>query len=162
MSESSYLSGKVRKRDLPVFQGPPAPGTSLKRLLLPQGELAQFHDGDPPVQYLAFIELRQGTVRGNHYHRVKEEFIYVLAGELELIIEDVSSKQRETLPMQTGDWVVVAPGVAHTLRVLKTGQAIEFSQARFDATDIHRYPLASAEGAGPAAPAQAPGAVPRA
>src|SRR5207244_7219783 len=73
MTESTFLSGKVLRRSLPVVQ--PASGSgapSLKRLLLPQGELAQFYDGEEPIRYLAYIELRPGVVRGNHYHKVKE------------------------------------------------------------------------------------------
>ena len=113
----------------------------LKRLMLPQGELAQVHNGEPPIHYLAFIELREGTQRGNHFHRVKEEFVYLLSGEVRLLVEDIESKAREIVPLNTGDLVFIPVGVAHTLDVVKAGQAIEFSAARFDATDIHRYPL---------------------
>jgi mannose-6-phosphate isomerase-like protein (cupin superfamily) len=142
MNESSFLSGQVRKQPLPSLESlAEADHASLKRLLLPQGELALFHNGDPAVHYLAFIELRQGTVRGNHYHKAKQEFIYVLGGEVLLVLEDIHSKLRQNVTLQTGDLVVIEPGVAHALRVRQSGQAIEFSPARFDAADIYRYPL---------------------
>ena len=109
--------------------------------MLPQGELAQFHNSEQPIHYLAFIELRAGTQRGNHFHRIKQEFIYLLSGEVRLIVEEIESKARDIVPLQTGDLVFIPTGVAHTLDVVKTGQAIEFSEARFDPADIHRYPL---------------------
>jgi mannose-6-phosphate isomerase-like protein (cupin superfamily) len=143
MNELSLLAGKVSKRSLPVLRGSaPATSPALKRLLLPQGELAQFYDADKPIRYIAFIELREGSVRGNHYHKFKEEFIYVIRGELEILAEDLNSKARATLPLQTGDLAVIQTGVAHALRTLRPGQAIEFSEVRFDSKDIYRHPLA--------------------
>src|SRR5258705_6781662 len=69
MSETSLLSGKVTRQSLPILQPPTAPGSPvLKRLKLPQGELAQFYDGEPGIQYIAYIELLPGNPRGNHYH----------------------------------------------------------------------------------------------
>jgi len=64
MPESTFLNGKVRKQSIPVFQLPLEPNApALKRLLLPQGELAQFYTGDEGIRYMAFIELLPGQVR---------------------------------------------------------------------------------------------------
>ncbi len=136
------LSGKISRHTLPAFerpQGPDAP--RLKRLLLPQGELAQMHDGEEPILYLAFIELRDGTVRGNHFHKVKKEYVYMLEGEVLLVAEDVESKTRETLRLEAGQLAIILPGVAHAMQVIKPGGAIEFSPSRFDAQDTCRYPV---------------------
>ncbi|MHC1768495.1 MAG: cupin domain-containing protein [Verrucomicrobiia bacterium] len=136
------LSGKITRCTLPAFdkpQGPDAP--RLKRLLLPQGELAQMHDGDEPILYLAFIELRDGTVRGNHFHKSKKEYVYMLEGEVLLVAEDIESKTRETLRLEAGQLAVILPGVAHAMQVVKPGGAIEYSPARFDAEDTYRYPV---------------------
>jgi mannose-6-phosphate isomerase-like protein (cupin superfamily) len=139
---NQYLSGRVWKRSLPVIEGPPlADAPALKRLRLPQGELAQVLDADVPIRYLACIELRQGTVRGNHFHRVKQEFLYILQGEAVLRVEDRESKVGERLALVPGDLAFVGAGVAHGLDVVKSGVAIEFSEARFDAADTHRYEL---------------------
>jgi mannose-6-phosphate isomerase-like protein (cupin superfamily) len=143
MNESeSFLAGKVRKCSLPVIEGiPPTDAPSLKRLLLPQGELAQVYDSEPGIRYIAFTELRADRVRGNHYHEVKEEFVYILAGKALLVVEDVESKARSSTELQTGDQVFIATRIAHALRPVCPGQAIEFSVARFNAADVHRYPL---------------------
>jgi hypothetical protein len=45
------------------------------------------------------------------------------------------------VPLQTGDLVLINPGIAHALQTVKAGEAIEFGQARFDAADIYPYPL---------------------
>jgi mannose-6-phosphate isomerase-like protein (cupin superfamily) len=142
MSESAFLNGKVLKRSLPVLElplGPEAP--RLKRLFFPQGELAQFYDGDEGIRYMAFIELLPGQVRGNHYHKVKEELVYVIRGEVLLSVEDIDSKARASLALRAGDLAVIQTGIAHALQTVEPGQAIEFSTSRFDAADIHRFPL---------------------
>jgi mannose-6-phosphate isomerase-like protein (cupin superfamily) len=143
MLETTCLNGKVLKRSLPLLQlllGQDAP--ALKRLLLPQGELAQFYDADEGIRYLAFIELLPGQVRGNHYHKVREELVYVIRGEVLLNVADIDSPARASVALQAGDWVVIRAGIAHALRTVKPGQAIEFSIARFDRADVHRFPLA--------------------
>jgi hypothetical protein len=136
------LSGKVWKRLLLLVSGAPgADAPTLKRLLLPQGELAQIHDSEEPLRYLAVIELRAGTVRGNHFHKVKREFIYLVSGGARLIVEDLASNDRADLPLGPAELVFIPPAVAHALQVTASGLAIEFSQARFDPTDTYRHLL---------------------
>ena len=143
MSEFKFLNGKVRKQSLFEFKLPvPADAPTVKRLLLPQGELAQFYDANDGIRYLAFIELLPGTVRGNHYHKIKEEWVYLIHGEVVLIAEDLETKTRESLPLKAGDLAVIQTGIAHALQVVVAGQAVEFSTARFDSSDIHKFPLA--------------------
>ncbi len=140
MTESKFLGGKVHTWSLPVVEE--ATGDySLKRLLLPQGELARIYDAEQGVRYIAFIELRAGTVRGNHVHRVKEEFLYVIRGELTLVVEDIASRAGDMVPLRTGDLAFIAAGIAHALQTTASGQAIEFSTARFDPADSYRFPL---------------------
>ena len=143
MRESTFLNGKVLKRSLPALHlplGPDAP--VLKRLLLPQGELAQFYDAEEGIRYMAFIELLPGQVRGNHYHKVKEELVYLIRGEVLLSIADIDSKAPASVALRTGDLAVIRTGIAHALRTVEPGQAVEFSSSRFDPADIHQFPLA--------------------
>jgi quercetin dioxygenase-like cupin family protein len=143
MPETSFLDGKVLKRALPLLQfplGPDAP--TLKRLLLPQGELAQFYDADEGIRYMAFIELLAGQVRGNHYHKVKEELVYMIRGKALLTVADIESQARASVALQVGDLAVIRTGIAHVIQTVESGQAVEFSVVRFDLADIHRFPLA--------------------
>jgi hypothetical protein len=140
MAEATFLGGGVVKRTLPLLQLPLAPGApSLKRLSLAQGELAQFHDGDEGMRYLAFIELRPGQVRGNHYHNVKVELIYMVRGEVALTVVDIKSNARAELTLRTGDVATIQTGIAHAFRPIELGHAIEYSSSRFNPADIHRF-----------------------
>ena len=142
MAPSEFLGGKVLKRALTVVHppfGPDAP--TIKRLMLPQGELAQFYDADEPIRYLACIELRAGSVRGNHYHLAKRESLYVVQGEGMLIVEDIESKARDTVSFRAGDLLSIHTGIAHAVQIVGPGQAVEFSGTRFDPADIHKFLL---------------------
>ena len=137
LAPEKFLSGKVLKYCLPLIEGRPGPDTpSLKRLALGQGRLDQIHDSDEGMRYMAVIELRAGGLRGNHYHKVKEERIYVIAGRLRVHVEDPAAKERVVIPLAAGELIVIPAGVAHVLEPLEPGQGIEFSPTRFDPGDI--------------------------
>jgi quercetin dioxygenase-like cupin family protein len=139
MDEVQFLSGRVRKCSLPVAE-PGQPGSPpLKRLLLKQGELAQFYDSDEGMRYLAIIELKDGAVRGNHYHLRKDELIYMISGQVLLRIEDPATQARESVELRAGDLAWICPGIAHALQTVHAGHAIEGSKARFEVEDVYRY-----------------------
>jgi len=140
MTETRYLNGKVWKRSLPVFQGPPpadAPGP--KRLFLRQGELAHFYDGDEGMRYAAFVELRPCEIRGNHWHHKKEEQIYIISGAVTLVAQDRDSGSKVSIKLEAGDLAFIATGVAHAIKTAAAGHGIEFSQTRFDAADVQPF-----------------------
>jgi uncharacterized RmlC-like cupin family protein len=142
IAEIRLLGGKVTKRTLPVVQPSSTPDSrTLKRLMLPQGELAQFYDGDEGIRYIAQIELQAESMRGNHYHKVKQEWVYMMSGEVTLVLEDLETNARDTALLLAGDLAFIQTGVVHALQVTKSGQAIEFSTARFDPADIYRHKL---------------------
>jgi len=142
LDEASLLGDKVRKWSLPVFHGPPRPGSAgVKRLFLKQGELAQFYDGEEGMHYMAFVALRPQSLRGNHYHKCKREWLYLIDGELSLLLENIGSRERIVLELHAGDLTLIEPRIAHTLLPKQPGQAIEFSPIRFDPADIYPYTL---------------------
>ncbi len=142
MTDVSFFSGGLVRRQLPALT-PDLQTTlpALKRLMLTQGELAQFHDSDVAVHYIAALELTESGVRGNHYHLTKVEHVYLMRGEMDLIAQEMKSGERVEVVIQAGDLAVIQPGVAHAFRVREPGVAIEFAPTRFDPSDIHRYSL---------------------
>jgi hypothetical protein len=142
MSPSEYLAGKVVKWSLPVISGRPGPAApALKRLLLPQGELAQIHDSDKGIHYLAVLEVRADSIRGNHYHKVKVEWVYVTQASLLVLVQDIQTNERASVTLETGDMLLIQPGIAHLLKTIEPGHALEFSPTRFDAADIYPFSL---------------------
>lgn len=142
MTESKFLSGAVSTWSLPLIHGRPAPeAPRLKRLRLPQGDLDHFYDGPQGIQYIAHIELTPGTVRGNHFHKVREEFVYLVSGELVIRVQDTRSAERASFKLFTGDLMRISPLVAHAFETVVPGHGIEFAPCRFDPADIHKLGL---------------------
>jgi len=142
VSKEDHLGGAVRRLRLPVVaNASPAEAHEPKRLALPAGELVQLTgDGDAEAfRFLACLELRAGTVRGNHLHRRRHERFYLISGAATLHFLDPGSGGRARLELLPGDLVQVAPGIAHALQVTESGRAVEFSPEAFDPTDTHRH-----------------------
>lgn len=132
----------MRHRSLPLLEVPlVGEAPELKRLNLPQGQLAQLCPSQPGFHYLAWMELKPGGVRGNHYHHEKEEWLYLIEGELELTVEDPESGERARCSLLPGDLVIIQAGIAHALLPKQIGQGIEFSPAPFDPADTVAHPL---------------------
>jgi uncharacterized cupin superfamily protein len=108
---------------------------------LPQGELANIYDAEEGIRFLTFLELRAGSTRGNHCHKVKEEYFYVIQGEVALLVQDVESGARDSLRLCAGDLAFISTGVAHASQITQPGQALEFSKTRFDPNDSCRHPV---------------------
>ena len=135
------LEGRIRKWTLPALALPlPGSAPRLKRLKLPQGELAHIYDGPNGIQYIAFLELLGNGVRGNHFHRHKQEYIYLSSGEVEFYVVLPGIEPREQFLLRAGELAFIDCGVAHAFKTVQPGHAIEFSAARFDAVDT--YPFA--------------------
>ncbi len=142
MSPELFLNGKFSRLPLPVVQDPRSvPPEALKRLALSQGELAQVHNGAPGIQYLAYVELVSGTTRGNHYHQRKQESFYLISGEMELGLEDIATGEQARVLCRAGDLMRIETGVAHVLRITRSGQGFEFSPQPFDSADVYRHPV---------------------
>jgi oxalate decarboxylase/phosphoglucose isomerase-like protein (cupin superfamily) len=113
----------------------------LKRVLLPQGTLSQFHNGSPAIHYIAAFELVTGGVRGNHYHRRKLEYVYLLCGSISLALRDLASGREETVVMREGDLALIETEVVHAIVPLKAGLGVEFSPVPFDPEDVFKVQL---------------------
>lgn len=133
------MDGRVRVEALPVSE-PGAPNQpAAKRLLLEKGELAQFYTSPEPIRTIAYCELREGKVRGNHYHHRRLEHMYVIRGACRLVLEDVAGKGRDEAILGAGDLAIIPPGIAHAIEPLAHGDAIEFSPMEFDPADTLPY-----------------------
>jgi len=147
MKVDSILNSRLTRSRLPCLQPPTGPDAPpVRRLMLPQGELAQIHADNQGMHYMAVMELLEGTVRGNHVHEHKLEHVYLVQGQVEMVVQNGEAGPRESMLIDPGDLVVIQPGVAHALRVVRAGWGVEFSPQRFDPADSRRVVLIPPEG----------------
>src|SRR4051812_14185879 len=122
---NTLFNGKVQIRTLLLIEQPAGRKEILARLLSPGGELTVLTDGTAPIRHLNYVELREGMIRGHHYHKLRHETFYVIAGELELRLQDLGTGQCESLTLRSGDLATINPEVVHTFLPTKPGHALE-------------------------------------
>jgi mannose-6-phosphate isomerase-like protein (cupin superfamily) len=134
------LSGKVEIRPLPIVNPEDASRRreTRARLLSPNGELAVLADGQMAIRHLGYVELRPGCPRGNHFHKLRREYFYVMSGEVEIYVEESNVHETEKAMLRAGDLAVIDPKVAHAYLPSSSGHAIEFAAEAFDPADVYR------------------------
>ena len=86
---------------------------------------------------------RPGQVRGNHYHTRSAEWFGVIAGELEVVLEDVRTGERKELVLcrEANRFLrlMVGPLVAHAFRNLSpTAVLLDYSSAQYNRQEPDR------------------------
>lgn len=139
-----FLGGRVFRIRLPAL--PPSESSTVsapKRIALATGDLSQLTTGDIDYRYIACLDLREGTLRGNHRHERKQESLYLMSGSATVHALDPESGERAVVDLQPGDLIRVAPGIAHALVVHASGMAVEFAPEPFDPADTKPFPVVS-------------------
>ena len=62
--------------------------------------------------------LEEGNTSGNHYHKVKEEILIPLQGRFEICLEDIKTKEQETICVESGENKAIYIGIdiAHKIK----------------------------------------------
>lgn len=139
------MLSKLTLRRLPLLDQPPAtPILDGVRIRMAAGEAAPIFNGTPFrfVGYLEFLP-DTGAWRGNHWHEKKHESFYVIRGRLRGVFEDLDTGERETLELEAGDLLEIAPRCAHAFAALEYAQVLECSPLDYDASDAHRREVGS-------------------
>lgn len=76
--------------------------------------------------------LRMGKSCSFHYHKVKDEVLYVQSGELVFTY----GKDKKEIYLATGDSFHVEPGLVHQMRALSDTHVFEVSTQHFDEDSI--------------------------
>ena len=78
----------------------------------PRGAITNLFEGR--IEHIALITSKKGSVRGNHYHKLDHQYIYLVSGAFESYSCDVSNpKKKLVLQVKPGDIVNTPPLTAH-------------------------------------------------
>lgn len=82
--------------------------------------------------------LEPNCIRGNHYHKTKDEFFTVMAGKFKVILEEVNTKERKEFLIDVDDKelirIRVGKNVAHVLKNVsdKTAILVAYTTEQYD------------------------------
>ncbi len=81
---------------------------------------------------------------GGHYHKVREEWLFIINGKVKLFLEDVRDNSKKEMTIEGDDFlkIKIPPFVAHTVENISEDVAIliEYSTLAFDPDNEDKYP----------------------
>lgn len=110
-------------------------------------ELVSMKCDDQPFTCLHsyLVSINPGMSRTNHYHLEKEEWMAIASGKIDLLLEDIRTKEKASIQLdaKSDDYrlVYIPPLVAHTLvnTAEDESSAVVFSRAPEKAGDTTPY-----------------------
>lgn len=87
---------------------------------------------DMPIRTCKALVVKEDTVLGDHYHKLKDEIFYLLKGSGTVTLDGVTS------PFNENDIVHAKAGVKHTFNLLEGSILLEAGTEPFDATDDYK------------------------
>lgn len=118
----------------------------------PRGYLVEFlKNGELPADKQAFGQIyfvtfeKPNQVRGNHYHTRFSEWFGVAHGTLQVILEDVKTKERVEFTLSSSDKtftrLTIGPGIAHVFKNLSpTAVLLDYTNMQYNEKDPDRNP----------------------
>jgi len=139
---NTYFYDRVLVESLPIG----GPDAAERRIFSDKGEMAQIiNRPDAAIRQIVYWDIdsaRTGVDRGHHYHLRKTDRMYVIAGEVELLLEDPRTGARDTVVLRAGERVRILPGVAHAVRSRIRSQVLEYSPDPYDPADTYPHRMA--------------------
>lgn len=89
---------------------------------------------------------RMGAVRGNHYHKHWHEWFGIIEGKVQVVIEDVRTKERKQIILSAEKdkytRIETGPYVAHAIKSLtKKASLLSYADSEWDNKDTHYYKI---------------------
>ena len=86
-----------------------------------------------PIRTCKVILIKEDTIVGNHYHKLKDEVFYLLKGYGSVLLDDKAIYQ-----FNEGDIVYAPRGVKHIFNMHKDSIILEAGTEPFDSTDDYK------------------------
>lgn len=91
---------------------------------------------EEPIEHVAIITSKSGSVRGNHYHPNQTQYVYLISGKYENLSKDLNDKnpQTESTVIEAGDLVITMPMVAHAMKFLEDSVLLNLTPGHRDSS----------------------------
>lgn len=83
-----------------------------------RGEIANY-DLPEPINLLATISRKKGTIAANHYHPIQEQKCLLISGKYISVTKDINGGVLSTRLINSGNLAVIQPNVAHAMVFLE-------------------------------------------
>jgi mannose-6-phosphate isomerase-like protein (cupin superfamily) len=93
------------------------------------------------IQFLSVIEfLPDKGLRGNHYHKHKNEILYIISGRVKAFYWRCNDPENKvTCIHEKGTKITIPPLIGHGFEALEFTLALEMTTTPFDSTDTYYH-----------------------
>ena len=84
-----------------------------------RGVISSIMVGGKSWREINMITTKKGVVRGNHFHKETEEFLFLMKGKIQLDIVDAKTNEKFTQFIEKNQGVVIEPYEYHTITTLE-------------------------------------------
>lgn len=103
-----------------------------------RGIKSQIREQGVKFDGVEIVECPKGKVRGNHYHKGKNEYLHVFSGQVKLETMDPDGKEEELL-IEQGEYVIVTPHTRHRITGIEDSLLIIPFQGSSSIEDSHPW-----------------------
>lgn len=85
-----------------------------------------------PIDHVAIINSKKGALRGDHYHKVTTQHMFMVKGSLRYYFRNLNQSDDEvkSVVVREGEMVTTPPLEVHALEILENNQFIVFSEGK--------------------------------
>ena len=96
---------------------------------------------EEPVNHVAIITSKAGSIRGNHYHPEQIQYVYLISGKYESISKCLNDKNAkvESKIIKAGNLVITPPLVAHAMRFLEDSILLNLTTGQRDSDRFEEH-----------------------
>ncbi len=87
---------------------------------------------EEPINHVAIITSKKGTIRANHYHPEQIQYVYLLSGKFESVSKDLQNGEGakvEKVIVEAGNLITTPPMIAHAMRFLEDSVMLNLTTA---------------------------------
>ena len=90
-----------------------------------------------PIDHVAVINSKKGVFRGDHYHKLTTQHIYMTKGSLRYYYRKLNEgdDKIKSVVVKEGEMVTTGPNEVHALEILEDNQFIAFSEGKRGGND---------------------------
>lgn len=116
--------------------------TGEKKVVDARGSIANYILPEP-INWLAVIRSKKGSVRANHYHPVQEQKLLLIEGKCVSVYKDLSTSNAPIVDylVHPGDLVVTPPNVAHAVIFVEDSLSINLVKGEREQENFGKHTI---------------------
>ncbi|MBI2664053.1 cupin domain-containing protein [Candidatus Woesearchaeota archaeon] len=96
---------------------------------------------EEPINHVAVITTKAGSIRGNHYHPEQIQYVYLISGRYESFSKDLRDENAEVekITVEAGSIVITPPMIAHAMKFTEDSVMLNLTTDERDPASFDKH-----------------------